>query len=95
VLKSQFALNELEPNSIGIMCSSIIDKYINCRNQYESLSLKIIKIINKKKKKIIFITIYKKNSKHRKPKTIKFVNYNKYKDIENLSKKQVLLYSSF
>jgi hypothetical protein len=48
VLKSQFALNELEPNSIGIMCSSIIDKYINCRNQYESLSLKIIKIINKK-----------------------------------------------
>jgi hypothetical protein len=39
VLKSQFALNELEPNTIGIMCSLIIDKYINCRNQYESLSL--------------------------------------------------------
>jgi dipeptidase len=39
VLKSQVALNELEPNSIDIMCSSIIDKYINHPNQYESLSL--------------------------------------------------------
>jgi hypothetical protein len=35
VLKSQVALNELEPNSINIMCSSIIDKYISCFNQYE------------------------------------------------------------
>ncbi len=39
VLKSQVALNELKPNSTNIMCSSIIDKYINCPNQYESLSL--------------------------------------------------------
>jgi hypothetical protein len=83
VLKSQFALNELESNTIGIICSLIIDKYINCRNQYESLSLKYIYIYN-----------IKKNSKHRKPKTIKFVNYNKHKDIENLLKEQVLLYSS-
>jgi hypothetical protein len=30
VLKSQVALNELEPNSTNIMCSLIIDKYINC-----------------------------------------------------------------
>jgi hypothetical protein len=44
VLKSQFALNELESNTIGIICSLIIDKYINCRNQYESLSLKYIYI---------------------------------------------------
>jgi hypothetical protein len=35
VLKSQVALNELEPNSNNIMCSSIIDKYINRPNQYE------------------------------------------------------------
>jgi hypothetical protein len=35
VLKSQFALNELEPNSTNIMCSLIIDKYINCFNEYE------------------------------------------------------------
>jgi len=39
VLKSQVALNELEPNSIDIMYSSIKDKYINCPNQYKSLSL--------------------------------------------------------
>jgi len=38
VLKSQVALNELEPNSIDIMCSSIIEKYINRLNQYELLS---------------------------------------------------------
>jgi hypothetical protein len=35
VLKSQVTLNELEPNSTDIMCFSIIDKYINCFNQYE------------------------------------------------------------
>jgi hypothetical protein len=39
VLKSQVTLNELEPNSIDIMCSLIINKYINRPNQYESLSL--------------------------------------------------------
>jgi dipeptidase len=39
VLKSQVALNELEPNSTNIMCSSIINKYITRPNQYESLSL--------------------------------------------------------
>jgi hypothetical protein len=32
-------LNELKPNSINIMRSSIINKYINHPNQYESLSL--------------------------------------------------------
>jgi len=39
VLKSQVALNKLEPNSTDIMCSLIIDKYIICYSQYESLSL--------------------------------------------------------
>jgi hypothetical protein len=39
MLKSQVALNELEPNSTNIMCLSIINKYINHFNQYESLSL--------------------------------------------------------
>jgi hypothetical protein len=74
VLKSQVALNQLEPNSIDIMCSSIIDKYINCPSQYELLSLV---------KFIFFYNSKKKNSKHHKPKIIRFVNYNKYKDIEN------------
>ncbi len=73
VLKSQVALNELEHDSIDIMCSSIIKKINNHLNQYEYLSL------TKKNYDI------KKNiSKHRKPKIIRFVNYNKYKDIENL-----------
>jgi hypothetical protein len=39
VLKSQVALNELEPNSTNIMCLSITDKCINDPNQYELLSL--------------------------------------------------------
>jgi hypothetical protein len=52
-------INELEPNSINIMCSSIRDKYINRPNQYELLSLakfnsfsnikKIQNIANRKK----------------------------------------------
>jgi hypothetical protein len=39
VLKSQVALNEFERNSTNIMCSLIINKYINHFTQYESLSL--------------------------------------------------------
>jgi hypothetical protein len=66
------------------MSSLIINKYINYHNQYESLSL--IKFS-------FFITLKKKISKHRKPKIIRFVNYIKYKNIENWSKKQLLLYS--
>jgi hypothetical protein len=87
VLKSQVASNELEPNSIDIICSSIIEKYINHPNQYESLSLA---------KFSSFYNILKnKNSKHCKPKIIRFVNYNKYKDIKNWSREQLLLYSPF
>jgi hypothetical protein len=53
------------------MCSSIIDKYINCPNQYESLSLtNFSSFYNIKKNQI---------SKHCKPKIIRFVNYNKYR----------------
>jgi hypothetical protein len=40
VLKPQVALNELELDSTDIMCSWIIDKYINHPNQYEYLALK-------------------------------------------------------
>jgi hypothetical protein len=39
VLKLQVALIELEHDSSEIMYSSIINKYINCPNQYEYLSL--------------------------------------------------------
>jgi hypothetical protein len=51
MLKSQVALNELEPNLIDIMCSSIIDKYINRPSQYESLSLVEFSSFNNIKKK--------------------------------------------
>ncbi len=70
VLKSQVALNEIEPNSTNIMCLSIIDKYINNPNQYELLSLA---------KFSVFYNIKKKISKCDKPNIIRFVNYNKYK----------------
>jgi hypothetical protein len=43
----------------------------------------------------IFITFKNKISKHHKPKIIRFVNYNKYKDIKNWLEKQVFLYSPF
>jgi hypothetical protein len=56
------------------MCSSITNKYINHFNQYELLS---------ETKFLFFITLKKKDFKHCKPKIIKFVNYNKYKNIEN------------
>jgi hypothetical protein len=52
VLKSQVALNELEPNSTNIMCLSIIKKYINNLNQYESLSLTKFSYFYNIKKKI-------------------------------------------
>jgi hypothetical protein len=64
------------------MCSSIINKYINHRNQYESLSLAEFSLKNK-------------ISKHHKPKIIRFANSNKHKDIANWPRKQLLLYSPF
>jgi hypothetical protein len=42
VLKPQVALDELQPNSTHIMCLSIIDKNINCPNQYEFITSKIL-----------------------------------------------------
>ncbi len=32
-------IKSIEPNSIDIMCSLIIEKYIDCPSQYESLSV--------------------------------------------------------
>ncbi len=53
MLKPQVALNGLKHNSIDIMCSSIINKYINRSNQYEYLSLIKINILKHHKPKII------------------------------------------
>jgi hypothetical protein len=75
VLKSQVVLNELKPNSTDIICSLIAKKYLNRHSQYEPLSLsKFNSLYNIQKNKIL---------KHCKPKIIKFVNYDKYKNIEN------------
>jgi len=52
VLKSKVALNELEPNSTNIMCSLIIEKYMNRPHQYESLSLVKFSFFNNITKKI-------------------------------------------
>jgi hypothetical protein len=56
VLKSQVTLNELEPNSTNTMCLSIIKIYINCPDQYESLSLVEFSFFYNIKKKIQNIT---------------------------------------
>jgi hypothetical protein len=45
VLKPQVALNESKLDSIDIMCSSIINKYTNHFNQYESSLLLGLSII--------------------------------------------------
>ncbi len=57
VLKSQVALNELDLNSIHIMCSLIINKYINCPSQYELLSLVAFSFFYNVIKKIRFQNI--------------------------------------
>ncbi len=74
VLKSQVVLNAFEPNSIDIMCSSIIYKYINRPNQYESLSLAEFSS---------FYNIKKNDFKTSQTQIIRFLNYNNYKDIKN------------
>ncbi len=69
------------------MCASIIDKYLNRQNIYEYLSFgEFASYYNMKDNKL---------SKCRKQKTIRFVNYNKQKIIENWSREQLLLYSPF
>ncbi len=52
------------------MCASIIDKYLNQKDIYEYLSLGK------------FASYYNKLSKYHQKNFIRFVNYNKYKDIE-------------
>ncbi len=55
------------------MCSFIIKIYINHPKHYESLSLS---------KFVSFYNIKIKSKRH-KPKIIRSINYNKYKDIKN------------
>ncbi len=62
-------------------------QYLNQKNIYESLTLwEFASYYNIKNNKL---------SKCHKQKIIRFVNYNKHKDIENWSREQLLLYSLF
>lgn len=87
VLKPQTVLNQLEDDSTDIMCSSIIDKYIDRPKNLDALSL------------VEFVSYYnvmkKKNSKRLRPLIIRYVNFNKHKDHENWSREQLLLFSPF
>lgn len=69
---------------IDIICSFIVDKYINHLNHYESLSLS----------KGFFNNLnFLKKIKFHKPKINGFVNYNTYKFMENWLNKEHLSYS--
>jgi hypothetical protein len=85
VLKPQIAINELKLYSTNIICPSIIHKYFNYPNHYESLSL------------LEYCSFYNinnnKNLKCDKPKIIKFLNYNKHTYVENRFKERLFLYS--
>jgi CTP synthase (UTP-ammonia lyase) len=64
-----------------------VHQFLNQQNIYESLTLwEFSSYYNIKNSKL---------SKFCKQKIIRFVNYNKRKDIENWSREQVLLYSPF
>jgi hypothetical protein len=69
------------------MCSSIIDKYFDWPKDLDSPSLsKFVSYYNMRNKKLI---------KCIKPQIICYVNYNKYKDPQNWSREQLLLFSPF
>ncbi len=85
MLKPQVAINELKLDSTNIISPSIIHKYLNYPNCYESLLLlEYFSFYNIKKNK---------NLNCDKCKIIEFVNYNKHTYIENWFKEQFLLYS--
>ncbi len=86
-LKPESLLNQLEFDSTNKLCASIIAKYLNWKNIYESLSLEE------------FASYYNirndKLWKCHKQKIIRFVIYNKHKDMKSWSRKQLHLYSPF
>ena len=86
-MKPQSVLNQLEADSTDIMCSSIIDKYLDRSKDYDALSLfEFVSYYNIKNKKM---------SKRLKPQTIQYINFNKHKDPENWAREQLLLFSPF
>ncbi len=87
VLKPQHVLLNLEPESTDIMCKSIIDRYIERPHSLKNVCLaEFVSNYSWSSKKII---------KCRKSKIIRFVHFNKYKDVENWAREQLLLYVPF
>ena len=87
VLKPQQQLQKLDKESMDVMCKSIIDKYIDRPKSLQDICLaKFVANYNHIKNKI---------SIRRKPKIIRFVHYNQFKDLENWSREQLLLYVPF
>ena len=87
VLKPQQQLQKLDKESMDVMCKSIIDKYIDRPKSLEDICLaEFVANYNHIKNKI---------SIRKKPKIIRFVHYNQFKDLENWSREQLLLYVPF
>jgi hypothetical protein len=69
------------------MCKSIVDKYINRPNGLKDICLaEFVANYNHNQNKI---------SIRNKPKIIRFVHYNQFKDLENWAREQLLLYILF
>ena len=87
ILKSQNELLKLDSESRDIMSPSCIDKYINRPINMENISL------------IQFVANYNYHAstltKLHKTKFVRFFHYNKFKDLENWAKEQILLHIPF
>jgi hypothetical protein len=87
VLKPQQQLLKLNKEFTDIMCKSIVDKYIDRPNGLKDICL------------VEFVANYNHNrnkiSIRNKPKIIRFVHYNQFKDLENWAREQLLLYIPF
>jgi hypothetical protein len=87
VLKPQQQLLKLNKESTDVMCKSIVDKYIDRPNGLKNICL------------AEFVANYNHNrntiSIQNKPKIIRFVHYNQFKDLENWAREQLLLYIPF
>ena len=72
---------------MNVMCKSIIDKYIDRPKSLQDICLaEFVANYNHIKNKI---------SIQRKPKITRILYYNQFKDLENWSRKQLLLYVPF
>lgn len=77
----------MNPKSIDVMCKLIINIYINWQDNPKDIRL--AKFVDDYNHNRNWISI--KNNQ----KIIKFVSYNQFKDLENWSREQLLLYVLF